>query len=152
MRSNKGLAIPKFALLTLAAAMGCGGSVVSNAGDQPLASETTPSNPAAAGSLPQTSVPGSPGVDPAPQVPSPSTVPAVPPGQDPIPAVALPPIQFDRYHTQQEIASYFQAVAAALPDLAKVQVLGKSQQGRDVFCLVLNCPSVKLIHRVKTAS
>ena len=136
MRGKQGLAITWILLLALGSVAGCGAPIDPNTGDQPMASENTPSSPAMAGSQPQQPAQSSPSVQPTPQ--NPPTMPTVLPAQDPFPAITLPAIQFDRYHTQQEIASYFQAVAAALPGLAEVQVLGKSQQGRDVVCLVLN--------------
>jgi hypothetical protein len=50
----------------------------------------------------------------------------------------LPPISFDRYHSQVEMESYFASVAASFPTIASYRVLGQSVEGRDLFYLVIN--------------
>jgi predicted deacylase len=48
------------------------------------------------------------------------------------------PLEFDAYHSQQEVTTYLQAVASAMPAVAQYRVLGQSVQGRDVPYLVIN--------------
>jgi hypothetical protein len=50
----------------------------------------------------------------------------------------LPTLSFTAYHSEDEIITYLQAVAAAVPTLAQYKVLGQSVQGRDVPYLVIN--------------
>ena len=50
----------------------------------------------------------------------------------------LPAIDFLAYHSQPQIETYLQAVAAALPSIAEYKVLGQSPQGRNVPYLVIN--------------
>lgn len=57
---------------------------------------------------------------------------------DEIDSSQLPVINFDRYHSQAEMESYFASIAAMLPKLASYRVLGQSVQGRDLFYLVID--------------
>jgi predicted deacylase len=41
-------------------------------------------------------------------------------------------LDFDRYHTQEEISSYMRAMASDQPDLVRYNLLGYSQEGRDI--------------------
>ncbi len=52
--------------------------------------------------------------------------------------VVLPEIDFDHYHSQEEIADYLRAVADAAPGLARFEVLGESSQGREIAVLAVN--------------
>jgi hypothetical protein len=53
-------------------------------------------------------------------------------------AIELPDISFDRYHTQEEIAAYLRAVAEAAPSLTTFEVLGESEQGREIAMLIID--------------
>ncbi len=50
---------------------------------------------------------------------------------------ALLALQFQRYHSQEEIATYLRDLAQRYPDLARFEVIGRSQQGRDIGLLTL---------------
>ncbi|MCL2498287.1 MAG: M14 family metallopeptidase, partial [Symbiobacteriaceae bacterium] len=47
------------------------------------------------------------------------------------------PIVFDQYYTYAEITAYVKDVSAAHPELATLEAIGKSYQGRDIWALTL---------------
>lgn len=47
-------------------------------------------------------------------------------------------IEFNRYHTHDEIEAALGRLAAAYPDICRVEVIGKSLQGRDMRVLVVS--------------
>lgn len=46
-------------------------------------------------------------------------------------------IEFDRYHDQAEIAAYMREEAQSNPNLVRFEVLGKSQQGREIAVVTI---------------
>lgn len=46
-------------------------------------------------------------------------------------------IEFTRYHDQEEIAAYLRAEAQANPELVRFEILGKSQQGREISIVTI---------------
>jgi hypothetical protein len=50
----------------------------------------------------------------------------------------LPPLAFTSYHTLAAISAYLADVAAAVPDVARAEVLGQSVRGRAIPYLVIN--------------
>jgi len=59
-------------------------------------------------------------------------------GADAAPPAALPDLNFDHYHSLDEIGAYLRAVAAARPGTTSFTVLGQSAQGREVAYVVIN--------------
>jgi murein tripeptide amidase MpaA len=49
----------------------------------------------------------------------------------------LPPLPFDHYLTYQELADLLHCYAAARPDLMRLEVIGKSHEGRDIYLATL---------------
>lgn len=47
-------------------------------------------------------------------------------------------LEFNRYHTQKEIAAFLRAQANEYPDIARFEVLGKSQQGREIALITIS--------------
>ena len=60
------------------------------------------------------------------------------PWADGAPPIELPDISFDHYHSQEEIAAYLRAVAAAAPGLVSFEVIGASELGREVAVVAIN--------------
>lgn len=60
------------------------------------------------------------------------------PQPDAAPPAALPAIDFDDYHTQDEIAAYLRAVADARPELVSFHVLGSSYEGSELAYVVID--------------
>lgn len=54
------------------------------------------------------------------------------------PWLPLPALDFDDYHSQADIAAWLRAVADARPGLARFEVLGASQEGREIAVLVID--------------
>jgi predicted deacylase len=57
---------------------------------------------------------------------------------DTIATTRLPTLAFTSYHSLAAITTYLAAVEAAVPEVAKLVVLGKSKQGRDIPYLLIN--------------
>jgi predicted deacylase len=47
-------------------------------------------------------------------------------------------IDFNRYHNQKEIAAYLRSAAKDHPDVARFEVLGQSQQGREIASVTIS--------------
>lgn len=47
-------------------------------------------------------------------------------------------LDFNRYHSQDEIAAYLRSQAEDYPDIARFEVLGKSQQGREIAIITVS--------------
>ncbi|MGV3719605.1 MAG: M14 family metallopeptidase [Actinomycetota bacterium] len=50
---------------------------------------------------------------------------------------SLPALPFDHYLAYQELTELLQAYAAARPDLVRLETIGKSHEGRDIFLLTV---------------
>ncbi|HEV2855486.1 MAG TPA: M14 family metallopeptidase [Thermoanaerobaculia bacterium] len=73
---------------------------------------------------------------------SPSLPRAAEPDRSPIQPQGTPPVAtFNQLHTYDEIASLLKAYAAAYPKWTKLESLGKSIQGRDLWMITLNNPA-----------
>jgi len=60
------------------------------------------------------------------------------------PAPSSPPItiplRFDRYYTYEEVGQALRALNAAYPQLTTIDVVGKSEEGRDIWAMTVNNP------------
>ena len=45
----------------------------------------------------------------------------------------MPEVRFDRYYRYEELTAILQAYAAEFPELVRLDSLGKSYEGRDVW-------------------
>ena len=50
-------------------------------------------------------------------------------------------IQFDHYHTLDEIGTYLETVAASYPQLVTLDVIGRSREGRPIWAVDVNNPA-----------
>ena len=50
-------------------------------------------------------------------------------------------IEFDHYHTLDEIGSYLETLAAQYPQLVTLEVIGRSREGRAIWALDVNNPA-----------
>jgi hypothetical protein len=50
------------------------------------------------------------------------------------------PLRFDHYYTYEQIGEALNALHAAYPDLTKVESVGKSEEGRDIWAMTVNNP------------
>jgi hypothetical protein len=50
------------------------------------------------------------------------------------------PLRFDRYYTYEEVTEALNALHKAYPELTRLEVLGKSEEGRDIYALTINNP------------
>ena len=50
------------------------------------------------------------------------------------------PLRFDRYYTYEEVTEALTVLHKAYPDLTKLDVVGKSEEGREIFALTINNP------------
>lgn len=50
------------------------------------------------------------------------------------------PLRFDRYYTYAEVNEALKALNSAYPALTKLDVVGKSEEGRDIYALTINNP------------
>ncbi len=50
------------------------------------------------------------------------------------------PLRFDRYYTYEQVGEALRALHAAYPDLTTVDVVGKSEEGRDILAMTVNNP------------
>lgn len=51
------------------------------------------------------------------------------------------PLRFDRYYTYDEVNLALKALNEAYPDLTKLEVIGKSEEERDIYALTINNPN-----------
>ena len=51
--------------------------------------------------------------------------------------MSLPVLQFDHYYKHDEIVDFMKALVAECPELASMESIGTSAEGRDIWCLVL---------------
>jgi hypothetical protein len=50
------------------------------------------------------------------------------------------PLRFDRYYTYEEVNEALTVLHKAFPELTKLEVLGKSEEGREIYALTINNP------------
>jgi len=50
------------------------------------------------------------------------------------------PLRFDRYHTYEQVGEALRALNKAYPEMTKLEVVGKSDEGRDIWGMTLNNP------------
>lgn len=50
------------------------------------------------------------------------------------------PLRFDRYYTYDEVNEALKALNKAFPELTKLEVVGKSEEGREIYALTVNNP------------
>jgi murein tripeptide amidase MpaA len=50
------------------------------------------------------------------------------------------PLRFDRYYTYQEVNEALRILNKAYPELTKLEVVGKSEEGREIYALTINNP------------
>jgi hypothetical protein len=50
------------------------------------------------------------------------------------------PLRFDAYYTYEQVGEALRALAAAFPDLAKLEVVGTSEEGREIWAMTVNNP------------
>lgn len=50
------------------------------------------------------------------------------------------PLRFDRYYNYDEVNEALKVLHKAYPELTKLEVLGKSEEGRDIYALTINNP------------
>jgi len=51
------------------------------------------------------------------------------------------PLRFDRYYTYEQVGEALRALNKAYPEMTKVEVVGKSDEGRDIWAMTLNNPN-----------
>jgi hypothetical protein len=49
----------------------------------------------------------------------------------------MPDLRFDRFYRHAELTALLHALVAEFPQLAKIQSLGKSHEGRDIWLVTL---------------
>lgn len=50
------------------------------------------------------------------------------------------PLRFDRYYNYDEVTEALNALHKAFPELTKLEVVGKSEEGREIYALTINNP------------
>ena len=50
------------------------------------------------------------------------------------------PLRFDRYYNYAEVNEALKALNTAYPQLTKLEVVGKSEEGREIYALTINNP------------
>ena len=50
------------------------------------------------------------------------------------------PLRFDRYYDYQEVIEALNVLHKAFPDLTKLELVGKSEEGREIWALIINNP------------
>lgn len=50
------------------------------------------------------------------------------------------PLRFDRYYNYEEVCEALKVLNKAYPELTKLEVVGKSEEGREILALVINNP------------
>jgi len=50
------------------------------------------------------------------------------------------PLTFDDYYSYEEVVKAMEALNKAFPELTKIDLLGKSEEGRAIYCLTINNP------------
>lgn len=50
------------------------------------------------------------------------------------------PLRFDRYYTYEEVNQALTVLHQAFPDLTKLDMIGKSEEGREIYALTINNP------------
>ena len=51
----------------------------------------------------------------------------------------MPDVRFDRFYRYEDLARILHEYAAEYPELVRLQSIGKSHEGRDVWLVVLTC-------------
>jgi hypothetical protein len=50
------------------------------------------------------------------------------------------PLRFDRYYNYDEVTQALKVLNKAFPELTKLDIVGKSEEGRDIYALTINNP------------
>ena len=50
------------------------------------------------------------------------------------------PLRFDRYYTLEEVTEALRALNKAFPEFTTLEVVGKSEEGREIYALTINNP------------
>ena len=50
------------------------------------------------------------------------------------------PLRFDRYYNYQEVIEALNVLHKAFPNLTKLELVGKSEEGREIYALIINNP------------
>ena len=50
------------------------------------------------------------------------------------------PLRFDRYYNYEEVVEALKVLNKAYPELTKLEVIGKSEEGREIYALTINNP------------
>lgn len=50
------------------------------------------------------------------------------------------PLRFDRYYNYDEVNEALKALNKAYPEMTKLEVVGKSEEGREIYALTINNP------------
>jgi hypothetical protein len=74
----------------------------------------------------------------APRTPAPAARPAAAPAESSPPIIV--PLRFDRYYTYEQVGEALRALHAAYPQLTTIDVVGKSEEGRDIWAMTVNNP------------
>ncbi|MDX1284433.1 MAG: M14 family zinc carboxypeptidase, partial [Draconibacterium sp.] len=48
------------------------------------------------------------------------------------------PLRFDRYYTYEEVIECMEVLHKAYPDMTKLDMIGKSEEGREIYALTIN--------------
>ena len=51
------------------------------------------------------------------------------------------PLRFDAYYTYEQVGEALRALNAAFPELTKLEVVGKSEEGREIWAMTVNNPA-----------
>ena len=78
------------------------------------------------------------GQTPAQQKPTPAAKPAAAPTVS-SPPIAVP-LRFDRYYNYEQVGEALRVLHAAYPQLTTLDVVGKSEEGRDIWAMTVNNP------------
>ena len=50
------------------------------------------------------------------------------------------PLRFDRYYTYEEVIEAMKVLNKAYPEMTKLDMIGKSEEGREIYGLTINNP------------
>src|SRR5665811_909270 len=48
------------------------------------------------------------------------------------------PLRFDRYYSYDEVNEALKVLNKAYPELTKIEIVGKSEEGREIYALTIN--------------
>ena len=49
----------------------------------------------------------------------------------------MPDMRFDTYYRYEELTEFLEAWTAAYPNLCRLEAIGQSHEGRDIWCLIV---------------